>query len=100
MLILQIDEPTLDAKIKQALKEVLMELGIEKLKNEPTERKTVSKRWIKENLKISYQTIDARMKDGSLKYRRLGKRIFFYTDEIEQAIAVKPIKRQGIKISK
>jgi hypothetical protein len=100
MLILQIDEPTLDAKIKQALKEVLMELGIEKLKNEPTERKTVSKRWIKENLKISYQTIDARMKDGSLKYRRLGKRIFFYMDEIEQAIAVKPIKRQGIKISK
>jgi hypothetical protein len=100
MLILQIDEPTLNAKIKQALKEVLMELGIEKLKNDPTERKTVSKRWIKENLKISYQTIDARMKDGSLKYRRLGKRIFFYTDEIEQAIAVKPIKRQGIKISK
>jgi hypothetical protein len=100
MLILQIDEPTLDAKIKQAFKDALLEMGITSQSKETGDRVKVTKKWIVENYHTCYPTVNARIKDGTLKPHRFGRKIFFYRDEIEKATESKPIKRQGIKISK
>lgn len=78
----------------KSIREIVREELSNTLPQETSKDKKLSRKDVKNDFGICYQTLNSRMKDGTLPYHRIGRKIYFLESELTSALPKIQLRRK------